>query len=151
MRLAPQEQRTYLITTVTAQRRPLFRVVANAELFLATLQDYRLKGRFQLHAFVVMPDHVHLLLTPAPDVSLEKAAQFVKGGFSFRLKTKMDVWERSYDNRRITDRAHFDECERYVEENPVRARLVASAGEFAYSSCGRSEMVDPKPAWFGRG
>lgn len=50
-----------------------------------------------------MPDHAHLLLTPAPEVSLEKAMQYIKGGFSFRLKSKLDVWERSYDSRRITD------------------------------------------------
>jgi putative transposase len=50
-----------------------------------------------------MPDHAHLLLTPAPEVSLEKAMQYTKGGFSFRLKSKLDVWERSYDSRRIID------------------------------------------------
>jgi putative transposase len=151
MKLAPQELRTYLLTAVTAQRRRLFQVTTTSELFLTTLQDYRAKGKFSLHAFVVMPDHVHLLLTPAPEVSLEKAAQFIKGGFSFRLKSKMDVWERSYDNRRITDEAHFEGCMRYIEENPVRARMVASACEFPYSSCGRSELVDPKPEWFRRG
>ena len=38
----------------------------------------------QVHEFVFMPNHVHLLITPAPDVSLEKAMQFIKGGFSYR-------------------------------------------------------------------
>ena len=56
------------------------------------LQDYRKHGRFALHAFLIMPDHLHLLLTPAPDVSLKKALQLIKGGFSFRLKSKRDVW-----------------------------------------------------------
>jgi len=151
MKNAPQELRTYLLTAVTAQRRRLFQVTATAELFVSTLQDNRAKGRFELYAFVVMPDHVHLLLTPAADVSLEKVAQYVKGGFSFRLKSKMDVWERSYDNRRITDEEQFDVCKRYVEENPVRKRLVIAAGDYPYSSFGRREMVDPKPLWFGRG
>ncbi|MES2391652.1 MAG: transposase [Acidobacteriota bacterium] len=136
---------------MTAQRRSLFQVTANADLFVATLQDYRAKGRFELHAFVVMPDHVHLVLTPAPDVSLEKVVQFVKGGFSFRLKSKMDVWERSFDNRRITDGEHYDAVVRYVEQNPVRARLVLDVREYAFSSCGRTELVDPRPSWLGRG
>jgi len=108
MKIAPQELRTYLLTAVTAQRRSLFQVTARAELFIATLQDNRARGRFELHSFVVMPDHVHLLLTPAPDVSREKAVQLIKGGFSFRLKSKMDVWERSYDSRRIVDGVQFD-------------------------------------------
>jgi len=77
MKIAPQELRTYLLTAVTAQRRSLFQVTARAELFIATLQDNRARGRFELHSFVVMPDHVHLLLTPAPDVSLEKAVQLI--------------------------------------------------------------------------
>jgi putative transposase len=151
MKLAPQEFRTYLLTAVTAQRRRLFQVTATAELLISTVEDYRAKGRFALHAFVVMPDHVHLLLTPAPDVSLEKVAQLIKGGFSFRLKSARDVWERGYDNRRITDGEHFETCRRYIEDNPVRARMVESAEAYAYSSCGRDEMLDPKPQWFGQG
>lgn len=145
---APQELRTYLVTAVAAQRRRLFQVTANAELFVATLQENRPKGRFELYAFVVMPDHVHLLLTPAQDISLEKVMQFLKGGFSYRLKSKMDVWERGYDSRRITDKRHFETCQRYVEENPVRARMVSAAEEYAYGSCGREGLVDPRPAWF---
>jgi putative transposase len=129
----------------------LFQVTANAELFIGTVQENRSRGRFELYAFVVMPDHVHLLLTPAPAVSLEKVAQYVKGGFSFRLKSRMDVWERGYDSRRITDGEHFDGCQRYVEENPVRARMVESANEYSFGSCGRIDLVDPRPSWFGRG
>ena len=100
MRLAPQETRTYLVTAVTAQRRSLFQVTSTAELFERTLLDYRDQGKFLLHAFVIMPDHFHALITPAPDVSLEKAMQFIKGGFSFRLKSKLDVWMRSFNERR---------------------------------------------------
>jgi REP element-mobilizing transposase RayT len=52
---------TFFITTVTYNRRRLFQVPANAELFLETLQYYRTQGAYKLHAFVVMPDHTHLL------------------------------------------------------------------------------------------
>jgi putative transposase len=145
---APQELRTYLVTAVTAQRRRLFHVMANAELFIAMLAENRLKGRFDLHGFVIMPDHVHLLLTPAEDLSLEKVVQFLKGGFSFRLKSKTDVWERGYDSRRITDKRHFETCRKYVEENPVRAGIVDTVEEYPYSSCGREGLVDSKPPWF---
>ena len=66
MQPAPQELRTYFITTVTASRRRLFQVEQNAILFLEVVEEQRIKKRLQLHAFVVMPDHVHMLLTPAP-------------------------------------------------------------------------------------
>ena len=147
MRFAPQETRTYLVTAVTAQRRRLFQVMANAELFRQTLFDYRGEGRFLLHAYVVMPDHFHALITPAAEVSLEKAMQFIKGGFSFRLKSKMDVWMRSFNESQISTAGKFVECVRYVEENPVRARLVASADAYSFSSAGE-EGLDPMPAHF---
>jgi putative transposase len=147
MRLAPQEIRTYLVTAVTAQRRRLFQVTANAELFQQTLLGYRSQGKFLLHAFVVMPDHFHTLITPASDVSLEKAVQFIKGGFSFRLKSKVDVWMRSFNESQILTGEKFAACVRYVEENPVRARLAKTAGGYPYSSAGRGGF-DPMPTHF---
>jgi putative transposase len=140
MHLAPQETRTYFVTAVTAQRRRLFQVIVTAELFQQTIFDYRDQGRFKLHAFVIMPDHFHLLLTPAPDVSLEKTMQFIKGGFSFRLKSKMDVWMRSFNEVQIMSSEKFAACVRYIEENPVRKHLVNSAGEYAFSSASHAPL-----------
>jgi putative transposase len=145
MQFAPQEIRTYFVTTVTASRRRLFQVHANAELLINTLQDQRSKGRISLHAFVVMPDHVHLLLTPTPEVSLEKAMQYIKGGFSFRLKSKVDVWQRSYDSRRIVDGDDFAERIRYIHQNAVRANFVTQADEYLFSSAGKGHLVEPAP------
>src|SRR5579871_667036 len=73
MRLAPQEVRTFFVTAVTWQRRSLFNAEPMARLFIETLLRYRDQDRFQLHEFVIMPDHFHLLITPASEVSLEKA------------------------------------------------------------------------------
>ena len=147
MHFAPQETRTYLVTAVTAQRRRLFQVTANAELFRETLLDYRSQGRFLLHAYVVMPDHFHALITPADEVSLEKGMQFIKGGFSFRLKSKRDVWMRSFNESQISTKEKFEGCVRYIEENPVRAGLVESAETYLFSSAGRGG-VDAMPGHF---
>lgn len=149
MRLAPQETRTYLVTAVTAQRRSLFQVTATAELLEQTILDYRSQGKFLLHSFVIMPDHFHALITPAPDVSLEKTLQFIKGGFSFRLKSKLDVWMRSFNESQVMSEEKFRNCVRYVEENPVRRGLVMSPNEYRFSSasCG---PLDPMPSHFAR-
>jgi putative transposase len=144
MRLAPQETRTYLVTSVTAQLRSLFQVTATAELLERTILDYRSQGRFLLHAFVIMPDHFHALITPAPDVSLEKAMQFIKGGFSFRLKGKLGVWMRSFNESQIMCAEKFASCVRYIEENPVRRGLVSTPEGFQFSSAGR-DGLDPMP------
>jgi putative transposase len=138
MRLAAQETRTYFLTAVTAQRRRLFQVTANAALLQQTMLDYRSEGRFLLHAFVIMPEHFHAMITPAPEVSLEKAMQFVKGEFSFRLRSKLDVWMRSFNESQISTEEKFRSCMRYIEENPVRRGLVAAPEAYAFSSaaCG---------------
>ncbi len=145
MRLAPQETRTYLVTAVTAQRRSLFQVTATAELLVRTILDYRRQGKLLLHSFVIMPDHVHALLTPAEDVSLEKAMQFIKGGFSFRLKSKQDVWERSFNESQISSQEKFLGCVRYIEENPVRRGLVTTPAAYRFSSVG-CDSLDPMPS-----
>jgi putative transposase len=143
--LPPQEIRTFFITTVAAQRCRLFQTDANATLLLNLLNDDRAKGRYQLHAFVLMPDHLHLLLTPAADVSVEKAMQFIKGGFSFRLKSKMPVWEKSFTLRRIEDPRDYETHRNYIHANPVEAHLCERPEDFAWSSANPTAIVDPSP------
>jgi putative transposase len=144
MRFAPQETRTYMVTAVTAERRSLFQVTDTAALLERTLLDYCSQGKFLLHAFVIMPEHFHALITPAPDVSLEKAMQFIKGGFSFRLKSKHDVWMRSFNESQILSEEKFVSCVRYIEENPVRRGLVTTAQAYPFNSVGRGPF-DPMP------
>jgi len=127
MRFAPQETRTYFVTAVTAQRRRLFQVTATAELLEHTILDYQSQGKFLLHAFVIMPDHFHALITPAPDVSLEKALQFIKGGFSFRLKSKFDVWMRSFNESQIMSEEKFIKLRAIHRGEPGTARACKVA------------------------
>jgi putative transposase len=55
---------TFFVTSGTYDRRLLFQVERNAELLIETLQHYRTEGHYKLHALVVMPDHIPLLITP---------------------------------------------------------------------------------------
>jgi putative transposase len=147
---APQELRTYFVTAVAANRRRLFQVETVASLLLDVLQSYREQKRFALHAFVFMPEHLHILFTPAPEVSLEKAVQFIKGGFSFRHKGGRDIWERSFNESQIRSWDKFEACRRYIEQNPLRAGLDASEGEYVFSSAHWPGRVDPIPEHFVR-
>jgi putative transposase len=128
---------TYFVTFLTWQRKRLFVVEPYVRLFLKTLYGYRRQGRFLLHAFVLMPEHVHLLLTPATGVTLERAMQLVKGGYSrtFGLEFRRgEVWQRGFTDHRIRDaedlRAHRD----YIHQNPVKRGLVEAAREYRYCS-----------------
>jgi putative transposase len=124
---------SFFITSPTYQRQPIFRNPKTAALFLDTLQHYRCEGHYKLHAFVAMPDHIHLLLTPA-DITLERALMLIKGGFSHRIGSKFPVWQRGFADHRIRDRDDFIKHRDYIHHNPVRARLCQRPEDYPYSS-----------------
>ena len=126
--------RTFFITSVTAQRRALFSRVATADLLAEVFLHYRERGKYLLHDFVIMPDHFHALITPADEISLERVVQFIKGGFSFRLKSSLPVWQASFTNHRVRDGEDFAQHRVYIWSNPVRAGLVRRVEDWRWSS-----------------
>jgi putative transposase len=155
MPLASQEVRTFFVTGATWGRRPIFRAQPLALLFVDTLKHYRDQGRFLLHEFVLMPDHFHLLLTPAPDISLEKALQYLKGGFSFRVKRELgsnvEIWQTGYTEHRVRDWEDFEQHATYIRENPVRAHLAENASGYPYGSAAGGFETDGEPPWLKPG
>jgi putative transposase len=89
MPLAAQSVRTFFVTSTTDGRRALLQSDRMARLLVDVLAENRRKGRFLLHDFVIMPNHFHLLLTPAAEIPLEKALQFIKGGSLFARNGKI--------------------------------------------------------------
>ena len=116
-----QKQNTYAITISTFQQHRHFQRTANAELFIQTLFEHRDKGRFQLHGFAVMPDHVHVLITPAVDQSTSKCIQYIKGGYSFaaRQQSRGEIWHSGYHEHRIRDIDDFNNQLAYIQNNPA--------------------------------
>ena len=133
---------TYFVTSVTSGRRRLFQVAANAELFLETLQAYRRQDHYKLHAFVVMPDHIHLLLTPQGE-AIERVMGRIKGGSSHRFGWKGPVWQRGFSDHRIRDQEDFRTRRAYIHQNPVRAHMVDLPESYPYSSAYRAEAEEP--------
>ncbi len=70
--------------------------------------------------------------------------QLIKGGFSFRLKSKSDVWMRTFNESQVLTQEMFNNCVRYIEENPVRRGLVSTPQAYPYSSAARGGL-DPMP------
>jgi len=137
--------RIFFVTTVTAQRRPIFRQDHTANLLIETLAHYRDERKFRLHEFVIMPDHIHALLTPAEEISLERVMQFIKGGFSYRLYKHGSVWQPSFTNHRIRDFQDYENHREYIRTNPVRARLSGRPEDYPYSSAAGAMGLDPIP------
>ncbi|HTS35362.1 MAG TPA: transposase [Candidatus Solibacter sp.] len=139
---------TYFVNTTTFQRRRFFIVENYARLFLKTLYHYRRENRFQLHAFVVMPDHFHLLITPAADVTLERAMQLIKGGYSHAVGqqiSRREIWQKGFTDHRIRDAEDYAGHRLYIHQNPVMAKLVRDPAEYRYSSAYPGFRLDPWP------
>ena len=128
--------RTFFATTKTSQGLPLLQSERKATLLIDTLRSYAGAGKFRLHDFVVMPDHVHLLLTVGAGMTIEKAMQLIKGGFSYRLRKECgylgEVWQRGFSEQRVENRQSLLQHRKYIAANPVKAGLVNPSEEFPY-------------------
>ena len=105
-------------------------------LLIDVLRSYVAARKFQLHDFVVMPDHLHLLLTVPGDMTIEKAMQLIKGRFSYRLKHELqylgEVWQRGFYESRADSEESFLRYREYIAQNPVKAGLADSPGQYPY-------------------
>jgi putative transposase len=121
------------VTTATDGGRPIFEISRVADLFIETLKHYRMLGHYKLHAYVVMPDHVHLVLTPQ-GMSLDQAVHLIKSGFEHRLETDLPIWEETFTGYSIANNHDLEVVRTYLHELPVRANLVPAAELYPYSS-----------------
>ena len=119
------------------------------EIFIETLLHYRNEGAYLLHAFVLMPEHFHILLTPAKDTPLERAVMYMKGGsarrIGGRLNSKFPVWQRGFSDHRVRDLDDYAAHVAYIEQNPVKRRLARAASEYPWSSASGQFRLDDRP------
>ena len=128
--------RVFFATTKTSMARRLLQSERNAMLLIDVLRSNVALNKFQLHDFVIMPDHLHLLMTLPGDITIERAMQLIKGGFSYRLKREFgyqgEVWQRGFSEVRISDGQSFSKHREYILQNPVKAGLVGTAEQYPY-------------------
>jgi len=139
---------TYALTTATYQRRAVFVRTENAELLVRTLLHYRDQGRYQLHGFVVMPEHLHVLLTPSESQTIERCAQCIKGGFSHEVRKQFagEVWQVGFHEHRIRDGEDFRKQLGYIAANPGKRGLI----DWGFVHTRFVGRIDPMPDWFER-
>ena len=140
---------TYFVTSRTWESRRLFVTEPMRKLFIDTLLRYRQDGAFTLHAFVLMPDHFHILLTPSQETTLERAVQLIKGGSARRIgierQLRFPVWQRGFSDHRIRSAADYDSHLVYIAQNPVCKKLVVNPSEYLWSSASGKYALDPLP------
>jgi putative DNA methylase len=125
-----------------ARRGPTFlRQPAIAQLVLTSIQWGVAIGHYELHSWVIMPNHVHLLLTPRVSVSKLlgslKAATAKRANLLLQRSGQPFRQDESYD-RLVRDGDEFRRIQRYIEGNPVTALLAARPEQYAWSSAGRA-------------
>lgn len=136
----------YFVTTETWQRRTLFSKPEKADILLQQILECRDRGFYRLHAFVIMPDHLHLLITPADTVTVEKAMQMVKGGSAHRIgqeyASRFPVWQGGFHDRWVRDANEYSRLEQDIAQNPVEAKLVERPEDYYLGSASGQFPLD---------
>lgn len=144
---------TYFVTTDTWRHRALSRNSALAEIVEKTLFQYRDNGSYLVHRYVVMPDHLHLILTPGETTTIEKPVQLIKGGSSheigLRAQIRFPVWHPGFTEHQIRDATDFERHIRYIDMNPVKAGLAHKPSEYLFCSARGKHTLDPWPVASG--
>jgi putative transposase len=112
--------------------------------YLAILRDVSRLTGCPVHAYVLMTNHVHLLVTPgdesAPARMMQKlGARYVRY-FNHRHGRTGTLWEGRYKSTPVDNGGYFFTCSRYIELNPVRAGMVSDPDEYRWSSFRRNAL-----------
>jgi putative transposase len=153
----PRAARTVLpgiphhVTQRGNRRQPTFFSAADYALYVGLLRYWCGKAGTQVWAWCLMPNHVHLVLVPAREDGLRAALGPAHRRYTWEINRREGwhghLWQSRFASFPMAD-AHLHACLRYVELNPVRARLVARPEEWRWSSArahlglGRDELTD---------
>ncbi len=144
---ATNNAQTYFVTSDTWERRALFNAEPWAQLFFRTLLSHR-REAYRLHEFVLMPDHFHLLITPL--ISLERAVQMIKGGFSYRAKKELmsnaEIWHRGFADHRIRDVEDYNKHRALHSSESRQGAFVRESGGISVLVCVSWLEARPRPS-----
>jgi putative transposase len=126
-------------------------------MFLALLEDAISRYTVKLHAYALMKNHFHLVVTPSSESSVPRMMQSMTARYAQafnRLYTRTGgLYEGRYRTAYIDTEAYWLTCVRYVELNPVRAGIVSSPAEYrwssyaAHASGGCDPLISPHPVY----
>lgn len=125
--------------------------------YLQWLKEYALVSGCLIHSFVLMTNHVHLLLTPqrknSPGDLLKRLGQRYVQYINRTYKRTGTLWEGRFRSCLIQEEKYLLTCQRYIELNPVRANIVKYPGDFQWSSYGsngqgkKCDLISPHPLY----
>ena len=108
------------------------------QLYLELLQEYGQRYGVYVHAYVLMTNHVHLLMTPDSEDSISRLMKALGSRYAFymnkRYRRTGTMWEGRHKSNVVDAEAYLLKCYRYIELNPVRAGMVEMPEEYRWSS-----------------
>ena len=143
-------------------RQAVFAAEGDYRRYLDALRELKESLGIRVHAYCLMTNHVHLLLTPGDTVSDIGKLMKALAGRATRYRNKQEgrtgtLWESRYKSSPVQSEGYLLACDRYIELNPVRARMVSEAEAYAWSSfaqrMGKTEDVwlDLDPCYLALG
>ena len=125
--------------------------------YLQDLREAALKYECRVHAYVLMTNHVHLLVTPNVAGALSSMMQATGRRYVRYINDSIGrtgtLWEGRYKASLVDDEQYVMSCYRYIELNPVRAGMVADPADYRWSSYGTNglghhdALVSPHPLY----
>lgn len=132
-------------------RQKCFRQDVDYRVYLRSLETQAGMEACEVHAYVLMGNHVHLLLTPhsedAPARFMKAVAQNFTQYVNRRYRRTGSLWEGRFWSGLICGDDYLLRCQRYIERNPPRARIVHAPEDYAWSSCTSSLGIAERPPW----
>ncbi len=130
-------------------RQPVFFKAQDRSLYMNVLVESANQYEVDVHAYVLMTNHVHLLVTPRRERSIPLLIQAIGRGYVQKLNRISDrtgtLWEGRYKASLVQSDRYLLACSRYIEMNPVRAGMVDDPGRYAYSSYRRNALGEFDP------
>jgi|SRR5581483_4372184 len=149
-----QSAQSHFVTFTCYHRRRGFDSPAIYDLFVQVLDEMRRRFAVYVYGYVIMPEHVHVLLSEPQRGLLADAMHYLKLSFAKRLGTGV-FWQKRYYDRNVRDEHEFLEKLRYIHRNPVKAGLCQLPEEWRWSSfrhyaLREKGVVEIESEWTGR-
>jgi putative transposase len=152
-----ESRQLHFLTFSCYKRRPNFRTIESRTIFESALERVRQHYKLCVYGYVVMPEHVHLLISEPERSTLAQAMKSLKQGVARRLALRAEdsFWQARYYDFNVWSERKFVEKLRYIHRNPVERGLIARPEDWAWSSFrhylnGEAGPVEIESQWTAR-
>ncbi len=137
---------SYYITIVTHRREAL--LIENIDILRESFKESKKYYKYQINSIIILPDHLHMIITPQNTLEYPKIIHSIKYNFSkrYRPKEKIEqstsrdknkmkpIWQKRYYEHTIRDEKDYSRCIEYMKTNPIKHKLVENQKDWKYSS-----------------